>query len=153
VASIPSKLEDIVALVASGVLHEQDIIVLRWSLHTTKGQAVLKLQAVGERTWQHGDIVSHEDFLWADGATRHPFRAVVKDVRLTLIRVTNTTSLVGQNMELVLEKHALVDSGQYKPRTVKHSHPDEHARKTAAPKQDQPDEPPSKGARSFIFDE
>ena len=93
------------------------ITVQSWSLHTLRGHPTLKLEATGEKCYQVGDVVSHEDFNWLDGLdTGGTFRGEIRDVRVAFTHDAGGT--VKQHLEIAVTAHAMIQSGAYKPRSV-----------------------------------
>lgn len=87
-------------------------VILSWSLHTLLGKPVLKLNARGARTYPQDCLIGNTDF--QPGAdNQHKFSG-----KLTKRVVDLEGSEVVQRLEIELSQHAMIDSGQYKPKTV-----------------------------------
>ena len=108
-------------------------LVTAWSLHTIKGGPVLKLEVVGERYYQRGEVVSDADFGgWENESTSllrktmrpYGFRGVIHDVKIDLDWGDGGRPITTQRIEILVEQHAMITSGLYKPRTVIRSPPD-----------------------------
>lgn len=84
----------------------------KWELHTWGGKPVLVMQTSGgERVYHSGTPVTHEDFCQAG----RKFRGVVSK---STVQWSSELSCFTAYYEIILTQHAMIDSGEYKPRTV-----------------------------------
>ena len=94
--------------------------VTAWSLHTLKGQPLLKLQCTGERHYKQGEVVSDEDYAHGlpAGEKWHKFRGTVQKAYVSLVG-----GAVAQHVEIAVQRHVLIESGEYKLRGIAKSEP------------------------------
>lgn len=84
------------------------------TMRTRRGQTILEIEATGERVYRHSEVVSHEDF-------RLPTQMVVGGYAflgvVDTVRVSFEGGTVRQSLVVLLQSHADLESGKYKPRT------------------------------------
>ena len=86
--------------------------VMSFSLHTLKGQPVMKMTCEGLSSFAPGDVVNADDFgQWI--CERATFRGVIDHVLVKF-----DAGNVMQEITVNLEKHQWIDSGKYKKKGV-----------------------------------
>jgi hypothetical protein len=97
--------------------HESRLLVTSWSLHTLKGQPVLKLLASGKQYYGNNTVVNQDDFAWSDLPSEHgKWRGKITDCPIEFN--VDGKGGIKQQITIALEKHSKITDGTYKSKGV-----------------------------------